>query len=74
MMKLIKNWRRCWRMFSQQAFMAAGALQGTWLMLDGDQRASIPTEWVAALTILIVVLGFIGRLLPQKGLSDDEMD
>jgi hypothetical protein len=64
-MKLISNWRAAWRMFSQQAFMAAGALQGAWLFLDADQKASIPAEWVTYGTIAIVALGFIGRLIEQ---------
>lgn len=65
-MRLIPGWRRCWRMFSQQSFAAAGALQGAWLYLDGDQKASIPAEWVTGLTIVILALGFVGRLIDQR--------
>lgn len=68
-MRLIDNWRRAWRMFSQQAFIAAGALQGAWLYLDAEQKASIPDGWVQYITIGIVVLGFIGRLIPQEKVS-----
>ena len=64
-MKLIAEWKKCPRMFSQWAFTAAGALQGAWLVLDAQQKASIPSEWVSVLTLIIVALGFIGRLVHQ---------
>lgn len=68
-MKLIPEWRKCWRMFSQQAFVAAGSLQTTWLVLDKDQRDSLPGELITWFTLTIIVLGFIGRLVPQKKVS-----
>lgn len=66
---LIPEWKKWPRMFSQWAFISAGALQGGWLLLSEVQRASIPAEWVQYLTITIVVLGFIGRLIPQPKVS-----
>jgi len=64
-MKLISNWRKCWRMFSMWAYVAAGSLQGTWVMLAPEQKKTIPDEWVFYLTIAIMVLGAIGRLVYQ---------
>lgn len=64
-MRLISNWRRCWRMFSMWAYAAAGALQGTWVMLAPEQKKTIPDEWVFYLTIAIMVLGAFGRLVYQ---------
>lgn len=34
-------------------------------MLDAQQKASIPSEWVTYITIGIMVLGFVGRLVYQ---------
>lgn len=65
-MKLIPNWKKCWRMFSQQAFIVAGALQGVWLILDETQKQNIPDNWVNIITLTVVALGFIGRLVKQK--------
>lgn len=53
-------------MFSQQAFIVAGALQGVWLILDETQKQNIPDTWVNIITLTVVVLGFIGRLVKQK--------
>lgn len=64
-MGLIPNWRRSWRMFSQQSLATALALQGAWLSIGDDLKASIPAEWVTYITMAILVLGFVGRLIKQ---------
>ena len=68
-MKLIPEARNWWRMFSQQAFIAAGALQGAWLMLAPEQKASVPEVYVTVLTICVVALGFLGRLIDQPSVN-----
>lgn len=68
-MKLIPNWRRCWRMFSIQCYAVAGALQGVWLVLDETQKAAIPDKWINIITLVVVVLGFVGRLVKQRSLQ-----
>ncbi len=65
-MRLIPEWRRCLRMFSVQAYLAAGALQATWLTLAPEQKESIPHGWVTATTLVILLLGFVGRLVVQE--------
>ena len=52
-------------MFSMWAYAAAGALQGAWVMLAPEQKASVPEQWVFYLTIVIIVLGAFGRLVYQ---------
>lgn len=68
--QLIPNWRGCLRMYSQMAFVSAGALQSAWAMLDAKQKAAIPDEWVTYITIIILVLGFIGRIVYQPKLHE----
>lgn len=68
--RLIKNWKHCLRMYSQIAFVAAGALQSAWAVLDAKQKAAIPDEWVTYITIIILVLGFIGRIVYQPKLHE----
>ena len=57
-------------MFSQWAFVAAGALQGAWLYLDEAQRQTLPDEAVNVITGTVVALGFIGRLIDQPKVHD----
>ena len=68
--RLIKNWKHCLRMYSQVAFISAGALQSAWAVLDAKQKAAIPDEWVTYITIIILVLGFIGRIVYQPKLHE----
>lgn len=64
-MKLVANWRRAWRWISVQAMVLAGALQGAWMFVPDDLRASIPPGVVQGFTIVLLVLGVIGRLVDQ---------
>lgn len=71
MVRLIPEARNWWRMFSQWAFMAAGALQSAWLYLDDAQRQLLPEGAVNVVTVTVVALGFIGRLVDQPKVRCD---
>jgi len=65
-MKLIPDWRDAWRWISTWAFIAAGALQSAWVSVSPDMRASIPEGYVSYATMVIVVVGAVGRMVNQK--------
>ena len=65
-MKLVDNWRNCWRWFSTQAMVGAGAVQGAWLFVPDDLRSTIPPQWLQGITIALMVMGVAGRLVKQK--------
>lgn len=67
--KLIDNWRKALRMFSVQAMVIAGAIQGAWVFIPPEMMASIPSEWVRVITIALLVLGVVGRLVEQPKVS-----
>ena len=64
-MRLVPNWRKAWRWFSVQGMALGVALQGAWLSIPEDMKASVPQEWVAAITMALLALGIIGRLVDQ---------
>ena len=64
-MRIVKNARRCWRWFSMQAMVIAGALQGGWQMLPDDLKSNVPDGLAAVLTMVILVAGIVGRLVDQ---------
>jgi hypothetical protein len=68
-MTLIENWRTCWRMLSVQAMTLAGAIQGAWLFIPEDMKASIPPNVVQWLTMALLALGVAGRLVKQEKVS-----
>ena len=68
-MTLISNWRKCLRMFSVQAMLVAGAIQGAWVFIPPEMQATIPDGWVRVLTIALLALGVIGRLVNQPKVS-----
>ncbi|CAM5521645.1 DUF7940 domain-containing protein [Eoetvoesiella caeni] len=68
-MKLIPEWKKCLRMFSVQAMLIAGSIQGAWLALPVAWQSSFPEPWVRGITIAVLVLGAIGRLVQQPKVS-----
>jgi hypothetical protein len=64
-MKLITNWRKAYRMLSVQAMTLATTIQGVWMLVDADMRATIPTNVVQWLTIGLLIFGIVGRLVDQ---------
>ncbi len=64
-MKLVANWKRAWRWISVQTMVLAGALQGAWMFVPDDLRASIPQNVVQGFTLVLLVLGVVGRLVDQ---------
>ena len=66
-MKLVPGARRAWRWFSMQAMVASAALQGAWLALPADMKATVPDRIVMIATIALLAMGVVGRLVDQGG-------
>lgn len=64
---LVEDWRKAWRWFSVNAMVLAAAIQGTWLQLPDDMKATLPPHLVSYSTIALLVLGVLGRILKQGG-------
>lgn len=64
-MKLVEDWKQCLKWFSVQSMIAAMALQSAWIGMPPDLKANIPALLVNAVSIGILVLGFVGRLVDQ---------
>lgn len=65
-MKLVDDFKQCWRWLSIQAMVLAGAVQGAWTFVPDDMRTSIPPHIVQGVTIALLVLGVAGRLVDQS--------
>jgi len=63
---LVENARSAWRWFSVQAMVLAGAIQGAWMFIPDDMKASIPVWIVQGTTIALLVLGVAGRVVDQS--------
>jgi hypothetical protein len=69
-MKLVENWRDCWKWFSMWAMSAIGFLSlflpMLWESLDESTKALIPPAYIGYVLFVVSVLGTIGRLIQQK--------
>lgn len=64
-MKLIDNWRKAYRMLSIQAMAFATAIQGAWMFIPEDMKATIPPTVVQWATMGLLAFGIVGRLVDQ---------
>lgn len=69
-MKLVPEWKRCLRMFSVQAMILAGAVQGAWASLPDEMKATVSDDWLRYGTIALMILGVIGRLVAQSSVDE----
>jgi hypothetical protein len=65
-MTLVEDARSAWRWFSVQSMVVAGAIQGAWLFIPEDLKASIPADIVQGVTLALLAFGVAGRLVKQE--------
>lgn len=63
--RLIREWRRAWRMHSVQILAAIAMLPLIWDELPAETKALIPEGWQAYVVSALAVIGVIGRLRDQ---------
>lgn len=71
-MKLISEWKHCWKMFSVQANVIALSLVGAYQALPDDFKHAIPSNWMMAAAGALVAIGTVGRLVDQGIKKPDE--
>lgn len=64
--KLVPEWKRSLRWYSQQVNVALISIGPVWMLLPEEWRAAIPPMWLACAAATLGVLGFIGRIVAQE--------
>jgi hypothetical protein len=65
-LELVDDAKQAGRWLSVQSMVVAGAVQGAWLFLPEDLKASIPPNVVQGITLALLAIGVVGRLVKQK--------
>ncbi|CAH0198087.1 hypothetical protein SRABI106_01465 [Rahnella aquatilis] len=65
-MRLVENWKQCWKWFSIHALLIAGVLPSVWATLPPDLKAYIPPSIMGLITAVVAVSGVVGRLTDQS--------
>jgi phosphoribosylformylglycinamidine (FGAM) synthase-like enzyme len=65
-MKLINEWRKCWKFFSVQANALGGAITVGYVSLYDKLKDNFPAKYMVAITAAVFILGIIGRLVSQQ--------
>lgn len=71
-MKLVDNWKKCYKWFSVQAMALSSAALGGWNALPDDMRQTFEGKWVMIGASVLLVLGVFGRLINQETEGDNE--
>lgn len=69
--KLVDDWKQSWKWFSTQAMALGVAIQGAWMMIPEDMKTSLPQNAICYATMILLVLGVIGRLVKQDARTDN---
>lgn len=70
MIRFIDEARSWWKMFSIHAMAAAIAIQGAWDAAPPSMVAGLPAGIVQKVTIVLLVLGILGRLVKQDSVGN----
>lgn len=62
----VDNVKDCWKWISMWAMVLAGAIQTTWETMPAEMKAGIPPKLVYVLTIVLLIVGMVGRTIKQK--------
>lgn len=63
---LVHDWKDAWRWISVNCMLLAAAIQGAWVYIPDDLRASMPHGIVEGVTVGLLVLGVIGRVIKKE--------
>lgn len=67
LMRLVPDWRRCWRWHSMQGMGGAiGCLIWAWEQMPERMKQEFPARWVIGLAVVMLLGGAIGRLRDQS--------
>jgi hypothetical protein len=64
-MKLIEEWRNCWKYLSVQANSVGVAITATYASLYEQLKENLPPRYMMIAVVLVFVLGIAGRLIVQ---------
>ena len=64
-MRLIPDWRKCWRYYSTQALVALAALPLVWASIPVEVQMMVPDAWRPWLLSAMALAGIAGRLVKQ---------
>lgn len=64
-MKLVEDWKQCWRWLSIRGLAILIVIPPTWAALPPDVKAFVPTGWEPWVLTAVAVATAVGRLIPQ---------
>lgn len=71
---LVHNWKECLTWISTQCMIGAAAVQGAWVYIPDDLRASMPHGIVEGVTVSLLAVGFVGRIIKKELPDVDSAD
>lgn len=63
--RLVEDWRQAWCWISVKCMVLGAAIQGAWIFIPDDMKASIPPDVVQYMTLALLGVGVLGRVTKQ---------
>lgn len=70
-LRLVDNWRHAWKWASVHSMAFSLTLIATWTQTPDSLRQSLPNGIVEKITIVVLILGLIGRLVTKDAPNAD---
>ena len=65
-MKLIDEWKACWKLFSVQANTIGGSLAVGYASMYDQLKENFPPKIMIFVTGVVFIVGIVGRVVAQK--------
>lgn len=62
---LVDDWKQAWCWISVKCMVLGAAIQGAWLFIPDDMKATIPPNVVQIATLGLLAIGVVGRITKQ---------
>lgn len=65
-MKLVDEWKSCWKWLSVQANTLGIAITSTYGLMYDQLKDTLPPKWMTVAVVAVFLLGIGGRLISQE--------
>jgi formate/nitrite transporter FocA (FNT family) len=64
-MRLVSDWKKCWKWFSVQAGVIGSSMSIGYVSMYAQLKENFPPKYMMLVTAVVFALGVVGRVISQ---------